>query len=94
MGLRFRQTRSDSHPTYAGVWKQRIPCRRKLRQGCAWLVQGPARRPLWLEPGEQGREQEEERQVKHFTRGPESRGRDWAFTMSDTESHPRVLTEE
>ena len=47
-----------------------------LRPESAWLFQGPARRPLWLEPGEQGREQEEEKKGKHFMRGPEGHGKD------------------
>lgn len=53
---------------------------------CACLVQGPVRRPLWLQPSDQGREQEEEKIAKHFIGALKAMIRTLVFILSEMES--------
>lgn len=74
------QTGIYGYHSCVGIWKKKFQIEERtstnaLRQECTWLVQGPARRPLWLEPGEQGKQLKKEKKLKHFIRDLEGHGK-------------------
>lgn len=68
------------HPSYVGIWRQRLPGRGKSKYkgpeaGMCMAGSRPSKEAPWLEPDKQEREKGEKK-AKHFIGGLEGHGKD------------------